>query len=797
MSGGLPPPVQLRLRWTALGAPARTPVVGSAIRLRIDALTERGTPIDVTGLWVWQRRPSGALLRIEGGAIVRDAVGAYHADVTLDAAGTWSWEAVCTGPRDARSQALTLKVGPSRTVAASPPAPILVDDAGDPIVLNDATFWSARRVTALPEVPAIEDTDSIVLARGSGTRRASGAAFRAVGAAAGAAAAQPFAAQALAAANVLSFAPDRILTSDPAVDTTGVQDCAALFNAALAAAAAVGAVLRVGPGRYRFNSPIRLVNNAQIECHAEAVLTAHFTSVGMNGFVMAAAGFNDTTNPLRNVRIVGGRWRRHGEIAGVNNELWTGNQGNMLCFFARRMVLRDMWFTGYAGGRAMLIGGSGIIDNCHARNPDRADEMATPVAGGTGVFRPYAAEGLLFTRCTGIAGDDIFQYVPGGSPLDTVACIYDMCWGISTTARVIAAGLGDRLPGYVSNSVLHCVYRNIRGAGVVGAAIVNEESSGDMNVLLDDVRLGILPPPPHYAQFANSTIGWQLSSGNGPTDGRLYVRMTNCELLNVVNGGFVASGLRTASIVVQGWRQPAPSNPASTRPPFQLMDAEHFRLDDFEIAGRPGAASPPVVLGRNDLATQIDLVELIDGKITGIDAGQAAIFGPNNGFERIYAQNVRFHPSAGVTDALAIRFSEVTAYGMLRDCDFTQLAAVPFGNLPAGCVEWENCRFAAPTMLYQSAVVDGAGTIAWNGRSTLIRLTAASNATLHTIALPAGMHWTEIPILHLTVGNGVTITLGGTGNITPLGGGAIGPARVAAVLYDPVRGRWLQIAQAV
>ena len=154
MLGSVPPPVRLRLRWTPIGAVAGgQPAAGSGVRLRIDATDEAGAPLDVAGLWVWTRRPGGVVVRTEGEAIARVLPGLYQLDFTLDAAGTWTWEAGCAGPRDARSAPLSLAVTASRVAAANPPGPIMVDESGEPIVLGDGTFWTVRRVTALPMAP--------------------------------------------------------------------------------------------------------------------------------------------------------------------------------------------------------------------------------------------------------------------------------------------------------------------------------------------------------------------------------------------------------------------------------------------------------------------------------------------------------------------------------------------------------------------------------------------------------------------------------------------------------------------
>lgn len=177
----VPAPVQLRLRWTPIGKPQRTPTLGSVIRVRIDAMDELGAAIAVTGLWLWVRRPSGAVVKET--AITADALGAYWIDITLDAASAWTFEAGCLGPREARSPAMALRVAASRTVATTPADPVLLDENDDPIAFQEGAFWRAKRIGSLDQVPTIQTTDDVVIRRGGVTRRVSGQALADAGAA--------------------------------------------------------------------------------------------------------------------------------------------------------------------------------------------------------------------------------------------------------------------------------------------------------------------------------------------------------------------------------------------------------------------------------------------------------------------------------------------------------------------------------------------------------------------------------------------------------------------------------------
>lgn len=67
--------------------------VGSVVRLSVDLADIDGAPVDPGGLSLKVRTPVGALLvrDYQAGEILRDGVGAFHADMTCDSAGAWAW----------------------------------------------------------------------------------------------------------------------------------------------------------------------------------------------------------------------------------------------------------------------------------------------------------------------------------------------------------------------------------------------------------------------------------------------------------------------------------------------------------------------------------------------------------------------------------------------------------------------------------------------------------------------------------------------------------------------------------
>lgn len=73
-------------------------VKGCSTRLSAVFSNLSGTPIDPTDVVVRVKPPSGNIITYTYGvddSVVRDGVGAYHADVVLDTSGPWAyrWEA--------------------------------------------------------------------------------------------------------------------------------------------------------------------------------------------------------------------------------------------------------------------------------------------------------------------------------------------------------------------------------------------------------------------------------------------------------------------------------------------------------------------------------------------------------------------------------------------------------------------------------------------------------------------------------------------------------------------------------
>lgn len=87
---------------------AKTYDVGDMVRLGA-AFTDPangGAPIDPTAVTLVTRDPAGEETSTSygAGAIIRDSVGTYHADVSADLAGTWQYRWYSTGAGQAAAQ---------------------------------------------------------------------------------------------------------------------------------------------------------------------------------------------------------------------------------------------------------------------------------------------------------------------------------------------------------------------------------------------------------------------------------------------------------------------------------------------------------------------------------------------------------------------------------------------------------------------------------------------------------------------------------------------------------------------
>jgi hypothetical protein len=88
-------------------------IPGQYTRLTLDIVNAAGTAADPGTLTLRVKAPSGTVATYLYGTaaeVVRDGVGAYHADILLDAAGMWVWRWDTTAPNAGAAEGgLTVK----------------------------------------------------------------------------------------------------------------------------------------------------------------------------------------------------------------------------------------------------------------------------------------------------------------------------------------------------------------------------------------------------------------------------------------------------------------------------------------------------------------------------------------------------------------------------------------------------------------------------------------------------------------------------------------------------------------
>lgn len=82
-------------------------IVGEAARLSVAITDAAGAAVDPAALRLKVKAPAGTIATYTygvGGEIVRDALGAYHADIALAASGQWVWRWETDAPNAAAAE---------------------------------------------------------------------------------------------------------------------------------------------------------------------------------------------------------------------------------------------------------------------------------------------------------------------------------------------------------------------------------------------------------------------------------------------------------------------------------------------------------------------------------------------------------------------------------------------------------------------------------------------------------------------------------------------------------------------
>lgn len=652
------------------------------------------------------------------------------------------------------------------------------------------------RISALPVATSVADDAVLVMVQGGGTYKV--------------------AAELLQADTLVEATGRRLLTEFGEVDVLGLISATTVINSAISLTAAAGEGLYIGPGTYYLSAQLNVVSNLDLLCHPQAEFVAYFDSTGSTGIIsMSGANFQAVPDGApTNIKIAGGQWRRFGTLS-ADGLTWTGPifqaattttpayyrgyKGNVIAFWAKHVELKDMWIKGYHNGRAALIGGEHwTLDNIKSYNPDNYLNLPCIGGGGTGAFRWYSGGPMVATRLYAVCGDDAFQCVPGATDSigeDVHDVVYSDCYGVSMKARLCVSGLvvpnsfPEDLQNSLTLSIKNITFRNIRGRSYIAWAVYNTDSVGTLGtILFDDVRCSIqtnlsAEASPYVIEY----LGTSATQGVGPIIAR------DCELLNVLEGGVRARGTKVGHLLFQNYIQPASENPDSAYLPVFIQDVEYLSMVGGRITGAVSSTKSILYLGRTDEATNVDYALLENVIIENIPSGAFGVYGPTYGFSHLDMSGCRLFPVEGVTDAGAIRFSEITSSGFIEHNDFSRMGTTPYSNTNPGTIFINNILSDATVngILHQQATVSTSMT--WDGRSQLIRLGSTASSSLETLALPSQFSLYEIPMIAVLGINNNTITLKNTGNIVPITGAEnITLNTMKRLTYDYVTSKWYQ-----
>ena len=591
-------------------------------------------------------------------------------------------------------------------------------------------------------------------------------------------------------ANRLRKRLDELVEDDP----TGVADMAPSMNAALLACRIAGVGLDVPNGERRLNSHIEVAGTDDVYCYLSAEFVAYFNSSGRNGMVtLSSADWTATIagTRQRHMRWEGGIFRRNGTLSG-DGKTWTGNTGSIFSLWGDHVELTRIWCKGWSVGRAIQGGGfDWKVDRILCFNNDNYRSLPCPGTGGNGLCRFYSAGPMVGTRIVGICGDDALQVVAQAIDLygqDLVDITYSDCWVTSIRARACVCALtipnDDRFDPSdqfsQTLSIARVTFRSIRGAAKIPCAFYNTDSSGTLGtILFDDVRLSVITDlDGAAAPYAVEILGLAGTAGAGP------IIFRDFELLNVLEGGIRCRGSAIGRVEFNGFKLPASANAASAYYMVHVQDAVSVLFSRGSIAGPAGGTKSLVLLGRNDENYAVDLARFEAVEFSGVPSAAYAIAGSVYGAVRLEVERCQVTPDTGVTDARAIDFPDNCARALVAANDFSACGSVPYVNIPTNTEFRENEIAAAATetngIVYQQ--IAAADTIAWNGWSRLIRLTATGDVTINTITIPADYVRRDIPEILLTLSNNFTVTLGSSGNI--VSGGTLTLNQTARVFLD-------------
>lgn len=589
----------------------------------------------------------------------------------------------------------------------------------------------------------------------------------------------------------------------PETDLTGATDVSEDINAFITACMIAGTRGIIGKGIYRADAQIEAATGTDLWVHPEAEIVGHFNSSGRNGLVtLSSANWTSTIagSLQRGIKIRGGIWRRNGTLSG-DGKTWTGNTGSIFSLYGADVEISCVWIKGYHLGRAIQGGGSNwTLDRILCINNDNYLSLPCPGVGGTGMIRWYSSGPMVCTRVFGKCGDDALQVVPQALDLfgeDAANVTYSDCYVESIKARACVCALtipdderfddSDQFSQTIS--VANVTFRGIRGSAKIACAFYNSDSIGTLGtIMFDDIRLSINADlDGNAAPYAVEILGTDGSAGAGP------IIFRDFQLLNRLEGGIRCRGSEIKELVLDRVIIPASSNPDSLYYAMQVQDAESVTMRGGSITGTPGSTKSLVILGRNDEAFNIALARFDGVTFSGIPSVKYAVQGSVYGAVRLEMDACTATPADGVTDARFVLFPDNCTSALITANNLGALGAVPYASIPAGAKFRDNVISSAATngIIHQQVAADT--TIAWNGWSRVLRLSASADVTIDTISLPAGHEITDTPMIALYAINNFSLTLSSAGNIAPAGSTVLTAGTTVLLVYDYVGTKWMQV----
>lgn len=492
----------------------------------------------------------------------------------------------------------------------------------------------------------------------------------------------------------------RTLDEFGTVDRTGSQDVSTIINAAIAATAAEGVPLIVGPGTYRCEDRLIFRDGLHLQASSRATFERRYSASTLP-FVFQP----DRFTPIK-IRVVGGRWWN--PDPGLID--FTGINGNMFDLHLEDSEMSDMFIDewGYYA-RALFLAGKRI----------RINRVRAVSLGEGGGFRLNGVEDTIVSNCYCACGDDLFMFATTGNPDGVYAgwhnrnSHYINCAGISYDARLCIAGAflsGGTMT--LTSETTDCSWTGIRGKGRLAVFIGNNLSSGEVaRITVRDVKVDCT----EYALAGAPAVDIRCDAGTGGVRDVLLddvcVIGSHQETLHVQGP--------CERVVVRGGYYGPPT--AASNWPVLVDNGAEVTMRDTHIkarSDRDGIKVGGTGDGPRFAAQNVTISGIADGwdGIVLTDAAAARV------------ENCRFQIASGATTARAMIVSSGCENVFVGPNDYDQIPIAVKVSWAAASMP--GCRIEAPATIVGSASVT---TRAYLSGATYV----LTGSTLRTLNLPS------------------------------------------------------------